>query len=51
MTLSFAISLLLLTLASAFASYSLGKLEERARWKNMSRRERENMILREDFDE
>lgn len=51
MTLEFAIGLLLLTLASAFVSYSLGKWEERIRWQNMRRRERERMMRREEFDE
>jgi hypothetical protein len=50
MTLEFAIGLGLLTLTSVFVSYSLGRWEERIRWQNMKRRERERMIRREEWE-
>jgi hypothetical protein len=50
MTLSTALVVTALMLASAFLSYALGKWEERVRWQNLRRRERERMIRREEFE-
>jgi hypothetical protein len=46
----FAIGLAILTLSSCWASYALGKWEERIRWENIRRRERERRARWVEFD-
>jgi hypothetical protein len=45
------ISLAIVTLASCWASYVLGKWEEKTRWQNMRRREREREARWQEFDD
>ena len=47
----FAIGLAILTLGSCWASYALGKWEERIRWENIRRRERERRARWVEFDD
>jgi len=50
MTLEFAIGLGLLTITSVFVSYSLGKWEERTRWQNLRRRDRERLMRKDEWE-
>jgi hypothetical protein len=45
------ISLALVTLASCWSCYVLGKWEEKTRWQNMRRREREREARWQEFDD
>ncbi len=44
------ITLAIVTLASCWASYVLGKWEEKTRWQNIRRRERERRARWVEFD-
>jgi hypothetical protein len=45
------IALAVLTLSSCWASYALGKWEERIKWENIRRRERERRARWVEFEE
>jgi hypothetical protein len=51
MSAEFGIALAVLTLGSCFASYSLGKWEEKIKWENIRRRERERRARWVEFDD
>jgi hypothetical protein len=47
----FGIALAVLTLGSCFASYQIGRWEEKARWQKMTRRQRERQARWVEFDD
>jgi hypothetical protein len=51
MSAEFGIGLALVTLGSCWASYALGKWEEKTRWQNMRRRESEREARWQEFDD
>ncbi len=46
----FGIALALLTLGSCFASYQIGRWEEKTRWQKMTRRQRERQARWQEFE-
>jgi hypothetical protein len=51
MSAELGISLAFLTLGSCWASYVLGKLEEKTRWQKKTRRQRQRQARWQEFDD